>query len=97
MNRFKLTREQRHEVYKAALEYYVEYSNETDFFGLCWAIHAGDCGIERPDIYDYPAQYPEIFKHAPKFAERKNYWWPVYNREIRISVLKQTIEETKPL
>ena len=97
MSRFKLTREQRHEVYKAALELYIISDFVYMPIGLCYAINNCFCNIDRPYIYDYPAQYPELFKHAPKISERDIWWWPAYNREIRILVLKQAIEETKPL
>ena len=98
MNRFKLTREQRHEVYKAALEYYDIVGG---FAGLCASIECCNCDIERPAISTHPAQYPEIFKQCPKWSDliggRHSYWWPVSNIGIRYKILQQAMDETKPL
>ena len=97
MRRIRLTREQRHEVSKAALEFYIISDFVYMPIGLCYAIKHCKCDAWRPSMYIYPTQYPEIFKHAPKFSERDIWWWPIHDREIRISVLKQAIEETKPM
>lgn len=94
MSRFKLTREQRHEVYKAALKFYLNSPKAK--WGICQAVSKCDCNVERPNMYKYPAQYPELFKHATKFLERSTYWWPLTDRTARISLLNQAIEETKP-
>ena len=92
MSRFKLSKQRRNQIYKSALSIYIEndYSK-----GLCNVISRAKEYFE-PNPYSYPAQYPEIFKHAPKFSERPEdgYWFYLGEKETRINILKQAINET---
>jgi hypothetical protein len=39
---------------------------------------------------------PEILRHKPDSSPSINFWWDTDDRDVRIGVLKQAIEETKP-
>ena len=97
----KLTKKQRHEVYKEAL---IVYNNHSGF-GLCFAIDKAlhefdftcDEGLIYPGLspYRFMKSYPEIHKHKPIALFTGGYWWDKSDRKSRIEVLKQTIKETE--
>lgn len=93
MSRFVLTKKRRNQIYESALAIYI---SKGFTHGLCNAISKAK-RYSEPNPYIHSCQYPEIFKHAPKFSERTQddgYWFPVYDREIRINILTQAINET---
>lgn len=92
----KLTKEQRHKIYVKALRLYkMATEHPGNIYSLCFAINdvVGHNRLDRNAIVS-PKQYPEIYKHRP--TEYDLFWWPIENTEIRIKVLEQAIEETKP-
>jgi len=94
----ELTKEQRHEIYKLALELHLEDKKRNVFLnGLCSRINIARMllGI-KSGPGTFTAHYPEFFSHRPK-VKKILYWWPCDpddpNRE---RVLRDCIEKTKP-
>lgn len=89
-----LTKEERNNIYTYALEAYIE---ERKKCGLCWCIYTAimRLGFDlRVDPYSRMEEYPEIIKHKP--LDAGEYWFPKEDKEIRIKILKEAIELTKP-
>lgn len=83
------TKEQRHEIYKKALDFLIEYG----YFGyMCNAIHLVS-GKYPSDM----SVYPEILKGKPTVGKYASYWFPFNKQghEKRIEILKQAIKETE--
>lgn len=93
------TKEQRHEVYKRALHFFI---NHTFYLGMCPAIIDADYTITKskkslPRIYNF---YPELRDLCPQNKKMLGYisqtfWWDPYDRQIRIENFKKIIEQTK--
>jgi len=84
----KYTKERRHEIYKAAYDYFLQYPEDTIY--ICWCLeYVSD--VYWLDINDYP----EFLAHKPDGADVYKPWWPDGDRETREKVFKQIIEETR--
>jgi hypothetical protein len=102
----RLYKKTRHKVYKEALSIY-KHHNYKDILpkygdiGLCAVIVAAllrlgylKCITKNSPLspIEYMYKYPEIHKHKPIGCGL--FWWPVDNKDIRIKILRQAIEET---
>lgn len=88
----KLTKAQRHELYKAVLK-------ENDLSdGICidLAHFVRQSGYPNFYIDGISSTFPELMKHKP--IDAQVYWFPdtVNGKKQRIEVLKQCIRETSP-
>lgn len=90
-----MTKSQRHKIYKSAL-----FALETrKRLYICTAIHFVMNHKQRRyyDMYNFP----EIMKHRPNYFNIYDSWFgpgfSKHGREKRVSVLRQAIEETKPV
>ncbi len=89
-----LTKKQRHEIYKSALNC-IAYR-----IGLCLAISnvLYKSLVKYKDKicpYKHMEQYPEILKHKPEKDEMYgDYWFIQFDSKPRIKILKQAIKET---
>jgi len=85
----------RHELYKIAL---VSFTTHPYYIrGLCRtlmeAIESDPEWYNLPTPYSHMRKYPEIYKHKPKNSD--SYWFNPNDKETRINILTQAIEETK--
>lgn len=102
-----LTKEFRHELYKKALEAYI--NPDLYQYGLCNAIEQAHHFFKHehfvkkydywetrtwPGLSNHPECYPEIIKYKPEI--RRMYWFPLEDNKTRIFILTQTIKETRP-
>ena len=79
----------RHEFYKQALVLYRETYAKLHL-GLCCTL----TDVTDTNCYNEGMQrFPEIYKHG---NEELAYWWSNLDTKIRIEVLKEAIELTKP-
>jgi hypothetical protein len=91
----KPTKAERHQIYKRTL---VLYLTQIYWRGLCYHIKnvlPNDvCEMWSP--YSYITFYSELLKRKPKDKSIHDYWWDTKDRNIRIKVLEECIEETAP-
>ena len=97
-----MTKQERHEVYKKALEVLPKY--EKYQCGLCLVLE--DTLTELDNTFN-PFQYsgylatlralPEFYSKKPKGVKKNSYWWDRYHDrwEIRKKVLQECIKETE--
>jgi len=104
-----LTKQQRHDIYVAALIAYKEEHASFDVsmipscVGLCWAIEKGyNLTLNEdtpPECFPYLSMnaYPEVLKHKPEDIRHPAYWFGLDSQGIakRISILEQAIKETE--
>lgn len=93
----KPTREERHNIYKAAKKAYKE-DNHSDV-GICYYLSHNDANNQRYDSYGQEGlnNFPEIAQHKPEDVIISSYWFNITNKRVRIAIFNQAIKETKPL
>lgn len=88
----ELTKEERHEIYKRALEWLIKHKQGGDIYGqhgLCLLLLIKPIG--RFELEDFP----EVLAHKPEVV--KGCWWPIdIDDPNRERVLRDAIEKTKP-
>lgn len=87
----------RHKIYKSALTVYL-YAREVQNLniGLCFALNQAVKEFkdaEEVDVYVTTNMFPEIHKYCPD--EIGGYWWDTNDKEIRVKVLTEAINDTK--
>jgi len=102
-----LTKEFRHELYKKALEAYLD--PKLYQWGLCNAIEQAHHFLQYgnfvspfghwkrrtwPLLCGNEENYPELSKYKPE--DCGCYWFPLEDNKIRIFIFTQAIEETRP-
>jgi len=92
----------RHQIYVKALYIYINDDSEGNKYygkvGLCATLRGAIRELKldvhaTPSPYSEMHRYPEISKHENESAA-DGYWWHHTCTEIRISILKQAIEDT---
>ncbi len=96
------TKEQRHLIYKDALDNY-QNGEKHRIFCICRAIEKS---IESKRKFKkifakqlsffIAMQFPELLKYKPKETTVLEFWWKQEDRTTRINVLESCIEQTKP-
>lgn len=90
-----MTKSKRHDIYKEAL--FVLETRKRLY--ICAAIHFVLNSREKSRFEI--SKFPEIIKHKPDYCKVDDCWFgpglSKYGREKRVSVLRQAIEETKPV
>lgn len=90
-----LTRKQRYQVYKEALELYLKQSY-TPHTGMCYCINTAarilDMIVDSA-YFCMAEEYPEIYKHKP--FEYATYWFPTEDVKSRIKIFRQAKKETR--
>lgn len=92
----KFTKEKRHQIYKDALEWYLENNTEGDpcNTGICFAILVV---IKDNDPSPYEGAlfyYPEVMYQCPSSKKMYGlgYWFPTSQTKRRIAILKKAIK-----
>lgn len=91
----EFTKQQRHEIYKKALEYHL---SDIPPYAMCYRIRYAiarlypQINIHTVDILDYLPEFAEL---KPKSLTTLDYWWDENDKDIRTQYFKQLIEETK--
>jgi len=91
----RLTKKQRHQIYKDALALYLRLKA---LIGLCYVIRYSmpdDICIDYDPYANDFKYFPEIKKRKPKQKHSAEEWFPYEHTKIRIDILKQAIKETK--
>ena len=94
------SKQERHEIYKKALELYEQ--EKMGRVGLCyclsWSLPNTSSAL-YVDVYNqihFDRCFPEIAKRRPHRTEgRYSYWFPLYEWRNRVAILEGAIEETK--
>lgn len=90
-----LSREERHENYKRALELLKKNTPKNGKLGLCALLILGS----RP-YFNGPLEqaYPELASMKPEYRNWAGYWWPLgaEGDEQRINALEKCIQLTAP-
>jgi hypothetical protein len=90
----KLTKAQRHEYYKRALED-LKAEIEMGRFCLCICPNLGEY-IKNHNALVLMSAFPEFFDKKPNNADLEEEWWPYNDGESRIEVLELCVRETAP-
>lgn len=84
--------EERLTIYRKAKEVFL--SDEIDRLGMCFCI---ELCITKYSLYNYlllnEINFPEFFALKPFYKSRKDYWWPIENRQIRIKKFNKLIDK----
>ena len=103
----KLTKKQRHELYKKAMElrendkYLIKEFNLTPKrqCGICALIYESMINLNYPEKYIHTSLFlellPELKSIKPKKERKDRFWWSRETYSIRDKKLKQLIEMTK--
>lgn len=86
------TKEERHVIYKSALEY---YKNDLNVDCLCEALT--NCKANKRTYNAFSNMgtfFPEVYKHKPEYKASELFWFLLNDRQSRISILEQAINET---
>jgi hypothetical protein len=86
----KFTIEERHEIYKLALDIF----KSSVYRGICAPLSEAVCrlySVEVAELFTID-DLPEIAKYE---KAHKKWWWHVPDRDVRIKVLEKEIEATK--
>lgn len=91
----KFSKKQRHEIYKLAYEYFK--INEFDFMCSCisMAMFKLKYKYYKNTELENKIELPEFFSKKPQKQYSANCWFDVFEREPRIKIFEQIIEETK--
>lgn len=95
----KLTKAQRHKVYKEAKRIHIDSEGKRPHFFLCCAIRSAMC-----ILFDESPNDVEILNWFPEFASKKpvitdsfsTAWWKRNEHESRIKAINKCIRETAP-
>lgn len=97
----ELTKSQRNEVYKKALEYHKEDIKQSKLlwvglYGLCYVIRKAHFRIYGFVVKRPMTLFPEFLAMKPKNKDNTQLWWDNKNtNRTRLKKLKQLIEQTK--
>lgn len=84
--------EERLTIYRKAKEVFL--SDGLDRPGMCFCI---ELCIDKYSLYNYKLlneiNFPEFFALKPFYKSRKDYWWPIENRQIRIKKFNKLIDK----
>jgi hypothetical protein len=86
------TKHERHKIYKLMLEKYVE--DDSYLVGFCTLLNNIYFKYYNPYKMFGLSDLPELYVQKPVNATL--YWFPIKDRESRITILKKCIELTKP-
>lgn len=92
----EFTLEQRREIYRKAYEVHlkdIEYAKKynTLLNGMCQNMFCAyyDLKIDYTGVKDMINSLPEFKALMPKNKDTNNFWWPLYNYEIRKQMYEQ--------
>lgn len=96
----EFTKARRHQIYKDALEWYLENNTEGDprNTGICFAIKVV-ITCSAPSPYERNLHYyPEVMNQCPSSKKMYGlgYWFPVTRTKKRIAILKKAIKLSAP-
>lgn len=84
--------EERLTIYRKAKE--ILLSDDASKISMCSCI---ELSIDKYSLYDYlllnEINFPEFFALKPFYKSRKDYWWPIKNKQIRIKKFNKLIDK----